>query len=305
MLAMLQRHEWTQAFLAGRVPVVSSRVFGDSGVLVKRTRNSHLVYVVGPQHSIPYSAGHLHADHGSFELEVGGQPVLIDSGTYLYNRDDVLRDHFRSAAAHNGLRVDGREPMTPHGTFGWEEVAASRLLSSVDTDDMYLVASEHVLPSREGYCAWRRALVQCDANMWLLVDTLTGPVDSQPHTFEAFFHFSDCCGKPAAGGGGEFTLPSTGASLVFGHAVQAETYKLDLMSQSELPSKYSPLYGSLRDGWTLRGTGSFAGSCVVVHWLSEHATRRPVVVGRNVRIETASGPRFLHTDTMTLEDAAD
>jgi hypothetical protein len=53
--------------------------------------------------------GHAHNDQLSFELCLGGQPLIIDSGAYVYTPDPAARNAFRSTAAHATLRVDGRE----------------------------------------------------------------------------------------------------------------------------------------------------------------------------------------------------
>lgn len=58
---------------------------------------------IGPD----YMPGHGHCDCQSFELAVGGTPVLVNSGTYAYQTE--LRDYFRSTAAHNTLTINEHE----------------------------------------------------------------------------------------------------------------------------------------------------------------------------------------------------
>lgn len=58
---------------------------------------------VGPD----YQPGHAHADTLSFELSVGDQRLLVNSGTSLYGVDDE-RKRQRSTAAHNSVEVDGK-----------------------------------------------------------------------------------------------------------------------------------------------------------------------------------------------------
>ncbi len=65
------------------------------------------------------SAGHSHASALHFSLRHQGQAVLIDPGTYTYVADPVWRDRFRSTAAHNTIRVDGRDQADPAGPFRW------------------------------------------------------------------------------------------------------------------------------------------------------------------------------------------
>jgi hypothetical protein len=53
--------------------------------------------------------GHSHNDKLSFELHVGGVPVVVDPGTGSYLKDAALRDGYRSVSAHSTVQVDGLE----------------------------------------------------------------------------------------------------------------------------------------------------------------------------------------------------
>jgi hypothetical protein len=63
--------------------------------------------------------GHSHNDKLSFELHLGGEPVIVDPGTGTYTRDLALRNALRSTAAHNTLQVDEAEqvPLDPARPF--------------------------------------------------------------------------------------------------------------------------------------------------------------------------------------------
>jgi hypothetical protein len=98
---------WGRELLAMRRPVTHARRFEDAGIDVSRSPECHIVFTHGPQHHRPFAHGHLHADAGSFELELDGAPLIIDSGTGLYGLDAGLRRHMRGARAHNTVLVDG------------------------------------------------------------------------------------------------------------------------------------------------------------------------------------------------------
>lgn len=53
--------------------------------------------------------GHDHNDLGSFELNVHGEDIVIDPGTYQYTADPSARNLFRSTEMHNVLQVDDGE----------------------------------------------------------------------------------------------------------------------------------------------------------------------------------------------------
>ncbi len=69
--------------------------------------------------------GHSHNDKLSFELHVGGNPVVVDPGTPTYTRDPMLRNRYRGTAMHNTPQVDGQEqaPLNPDRLFALPEGA--------------------------------------------------------------------------------------------------------------------------------------------------------------------------------------
>jgi hypothetical protein len=64
-------------------------------------------------------AAHAHADALALTLSVGGEPCLIDPGTYSYWQDRKWRDYFRGTSAHNTVRIDGLDQSVPGGRFMW------------------------------------------------------------------------------------------------------------------------------------------------------------------------------------------
>jgi heparinase II/III-like protein len=74
---------------------------------------------------------HAHNDQLSFELCLGGQPLVVDPGSYLYTADPVARNAFRATSAHATLQVDGREqnPLRSDYLFAVEDRAQARGLS--------------------------------------------------------------------------------------------------------------------------------------------------------------------------------
>jgi hypothetical protein len=52
---------------------------------------------------------HAHNDALSFELSLGGQPLVVDPGTFVYTPDPVERNRFRSTAWHSTLQVGDEE----------------------------------------------------------------------------------------------------------------------------------------------------------------------------------------------------
>lgn len=68
---------------------------------------------------LPPGYGHGHCDALSFILHFQGRPLFIDPGTFLYNGPAEWRNYFHSTAAHNTIRINGKEPSKRIGAFRW------------------------------------------------------------------------------------------------------------------------------------------------------------------------------------------
>ncbi|MBL8740187.1 MAG: heparinase II/III-family protein, partial [Myxococcales bacterium] len=99
------------------------QILPDSGLAIARMGPARLVAKVG-EIGASYIPAHAHADALSFELWVGGQRLVVDTGVTQY-AEGPRRDWCRSTAAHNTVTVDdldsaevwssfrvGRRPLT-------------------------------------------------------------------------------------------------------------------------------------------------------------------------------------------------
>jgi hypothetical protein len=68
-------------------------------------------------------AAHGHADALAITLDVDGQAVLCDPGTYLYHSGARWRDWFRGTRAHNTLCLGGSDQSRMAGPFNWTRKA--------------------------------------------------------------------------------------------------------------------------------------------------------------------------------------
>jgi uncharacterized heparinase superfamily protein len=103
--------------LAPRAPEpVNGWALPDAGYWgVVRADGTSLVVDAGPP-GPRHQPGHAHCDLLSFELDVRGRPVVVDSGVSGY-AGDPLREYVRSTRAHNTVAVDGLEQSEVWGTF--------------------------------------------------------------------------------------------------------------------------------------------------------------------------------------------
>lgn len=86
-----------------------------SGYYIVRSEDIHVI-IDGGKIGADCQAGHGHCDLFSYEFWLKGKKVVTDSGTYNYEKSEI-RDYCRSTAAHNTLRIDGKEQSEIWGTF--------------------------------------------------------------------------------------------------------------------------------------------------------------------------------------------
>lgn len=86
-----------------------------SGYYILETDNKKCIIDAG-QIGPKYQPGHGHCDALSYELSVRGKPVIVNSGTYGYEKGKV-RDFFRSTRAHNTVMIDDIEQSECWGSF--------------------------------------------------------------------------------------------------------------------------------------------------------------------------------------------
>jgi uncharacterized heparinase superfamily protein len=134
--------------------------------------------------------GHGHADVLSFDLWAAGAGVLVDSGTYTYSADAVLRQALRGTAAHNTVRIDAQDS-SRLGTGRWLWLIENdarplgvRWRSTADCDEF---AGSHTGYRRLGDLVThtRRIAFDKTRRVWRIEDAIDG---QGRHLVELFFH---------------------------------------------------------------------------------------------------------------------
>jgi uncharacterized heparinase superfamily protein len=87
----------------------------DAGYYGFRDDGVYLICDAGPV-GPDYMPGHAHGDLLSFELSVGGRRIIVDSGVYSYETDE-MRSYCRSTRAHNTVEIDGQDQCEFWGAF--------------------------------------------------------------------------------------------------------------------------------------------------------------------------------------------
>lgn len=131
----------------------------------------------------PEQPAHVHCDMLSFELDVAGEPVIVDSGTAGYG-GHPLREYCRSTRAHNTVQVGSREQSEVWGTFRVARMAepASASIDEADGRVRFAGACRHA--GRR--CTHRRTIIG-HSREWQVEDSVEGAGGT---VLRSFLHFA-------------------------------------------------------------------------------------------------------------------
>ncbi|MFX1501756.1 MAG: alginate lyase family protein [Promethearchaeota archaeon] len=97
-------------------------IFNKSGFIILRNNwenTANYIFInfgkFGPQ-----NAPHSHSDITNFIFSFKGKDIIIDSGTYTYNRSWKERNYFRSSKSHNVLTINDKNQAEIFHWFGWK-----------------------------------------------------------------------------------------------------------------------------------------------------------------------------------------
>ncbi len=187
------------AAAAPAMPVVQ-HLFPDAGHAVCRDGGLYLLVT----NSIVGTKGfgnHKHNDQLGFEYHVGGVPVVVDAGSYVYTSDPAARNLFRGTGYHNTLMIDGVEQneCNPEWLFRMFEKAQAEHVSFTATGTTVEYRGRHTGYTRladpvthERAFRLNRATGALD-----ITDRLTG---SGRHQLSWHFHFAPGVTATAASG---------------------------------------------------------------------------------------------------------
>lgn len=196
----------------GRQPQQTSFAFPYSGHYVMRSGwdkdARYLLFDAGP-----YGSGHQHEDKLHLIAYAFGQPLLLDGGTYMYDKSRWRR-YVLSTRGHNTIRVDGCDqnrrqrrdiwvlpaPFAPlDNTWVSQErfdLAVGRYDSGYGSrDTIQATHSRTTSGSKSTYrrgsidVTHTRAIVFVKPDYWVIVDTLQ-PKDDTTHSYESLFHLN-------------------------------------------------------------------------------------------------------------------
>ena len=116
-----------------------------------------------------------HSDQLHFDLWRGGQNVVLDPGTYLYNGEAPWNNGLAGAQVHNTAVIDDQEPMLRAGRFLWLHWSRGSLLGRWRSSGggLEVLSAEHDGYRRMGVIH-RRTVARADEDLWIVIDDLCG-----------------------------------------------------------------------------------------------------------------------------------
>jgi Heparinase II/III-like protein/Heparinase II/III N-terminus len=137
-------------------------------------------------------AAHGHADTLHFTLNVGGQPVLVDPGTFVYHTDPPWRQAFKSTSYHNTLELDGKDSSEYIAAFLWGQKANSTVHTWEPRNDGGLLIASHDGYTRLPGKPVHTRKFELRDQILEISDTVTGS-GTESHTAKLHFHLHPDC----------------------------------------------------------------------------------------------------------------
>jgi hypothetical protein len=130
-----------------------------------------------------YQPGHAHCDLLSFELDLAGHPVVVDSGVSGY-MGDFLREYVRSTRAHNTVMIAGREQSEVWSTFRMARGAQVGAAEQSNGVAGYRFRGSY-RPYHDRRCLHERT-IEGDRERWVVTDRVHGAAGAP---LAGFLHF--------------------------------------------------------------------------------------------------------------------
>ena len=129
-------------------------------------------------------AAHGHSDVLSYELSIGGERVVVDSGTSTY-ASSPRRQYERGIFAHNNVSVDGRDTCEPWGDYRMARRGHPGEVQTFERDGIVIIDAGHESFLGLRGIRHRRAIISVLGCLVVFDRILGGGI----HSIEARLHF--------------------------------------------------------------------------------------------------------------------
>ncbi|MGL5755347.1 MAG: alginate lyase family protein, partial [Paraclostridium sp.] len=125
-----------------KVEIKELSLFKDGGYSIINYDDDLLVFDFG-ELGFGSLAAHGHADALMLNYYRKGNPIFIDSGTYIYNIEKEKRDYYRSTKEHNTLCYNDENQSEIKGPFLWGKKSNSKLLNTIEKDKKIIIEAQN------------------------------------------------------------------------------------------------------------------------------------------------------------------
>ena len=206
--------------VAKRTAPAGSRSFADGGMVFLQAGDLYLQMHCG---GFGYGgAGHSHSDSLSVTVQLAGEFVLIDPGTFTYIAEPAERRWFRSSAAHNTVRVDDLDQGTQSGPFRWSTKPEVKLTT-------WEPAEGHIVATCKYAGFTHTRIVQMDAQSLSIQDAIEGPPGE--HTCEQVWQLGPAAEKVAFSFSADPVWQASKRSAAYGTKTAGESLILTVTSK--------------------------------------------------------------------------
>ncbi|ADE16278.1 conserved hypothetical protein [Nitrosococcus halophilus Nc 4] len=152
---------------------------------------ARLIFRTGPAPDKPLMGGHMHADLLGIYVNVAGNPMVMDAGTYTYrtrpncwpSESPPWRAYFAGPEAHNGCAIRGVDPLgLLERDFRDQEVAA-RVATTRRVAGVVGAWVEGRIESQNAYGGYCRGVIHVPGEYWLIYDHLPEEVSVEAASF--------------------------------------------------------------------------------------------------------------------------
>jgi len=174
---------------AGKPPAETSHAFPWAGYYVMRSGwepDARWMWFDGG----PFGYGHQHEDKLQIVVEAYGKLLLVDPGTFTYERSK-WRNYFIDSPSHNVVLVDGqpqRRRGAPRETYIVKQPLPATWKTGATADYVSATFDENFGGDVKRGVTHTRAVFFVKPDFWVVLDTLEA-LDGKPHTYDALFHF--------------------------------------------------------------------------------------------------------------------
>lgn len=179
-------------FLPSKKPIENIKIFEASGYyLLKNGWDNKANYLfIDYGRFGPLNSPHSHSNITNFIFSHKGKDIIIDSGTYTYNKSWIERNFFRSSIAHNVLTIDQKNQAKIINWFYWENKPKIKRKSVVADDKISLECLHNGYP---GFLVKRKIISNKNVDNIIIKDFVFRTQDTAAenlYKIDINFHFA-------------------------------------------------------------------------------------------------------------------